>query len=181
MELIEKALQVACQAHEGQYRKLTKIPYISHPIAVGMILMKAGYGEEVVAAGLLHDTVEDTKLTLEEIKLMFGQKIAFIVESCSEPDKSLPWEVRKKHTIQFLKTVSEEIRVVACADKLHNVHSICNDYEQNGEKVWSKFNRGKEQQEWYYRSVFASLGHLSEFKLLEDLRDAIERLFGKPE
>lgn len=177
MELIEKALQTAALAHEGQYRKNTNIPYIVHPVAVGIILQKAGYSNEVIAAGILHDTVEDTDLTLSDIEQEFSYEIATIIEGCSEPDKSLSWEERKQHTIEFLKTASEEIRVVACADKLHNARSIRQDVEQSGEEVWSRFKRGKDQQEWYYRNVLKSLGHSSTFPLLEELKMEIERLF----
>lgn len=177
MEIIEKALQIASAAHENQYRKRTKIPYITHPAAVGMILLKAGYSEEIIAGGILHDTVEDTEVSLEEIKRIFGSKIAEIVEGCSEPDKSLSWEERKEHTIHFLKTAPEEVRVVACADKLHNVKSIIRDYEMNGETVWTRFKRGRDQQEWYYRNIIKSLGALSSFELLDQLKEEVDKLF----
>ncbi|OLS40615.1 HD domain-containing protein [Bacillus sp. MRMR6] len=177
MELIEKALQIASKGHLGQVRKNTDIPYFTHPVAVGMILMKAGCRDELVAAGILHDTVEDTKLTLEDIKREFGPKIAEIVAGCSEPDKSLSWQERKDHTIDFLKIASEEIRIVACADKLHNIKSIYKDYEQVGDSVWSRFNAGKEQQKWYYTNMVESLGHQSSFPLLEELKTEVERLF----
>ncbi len=177
MEIIEKALQIASAAHENQYRKQTKIPYITHPAAVGMILLKAGYSEEIIAAGILHDTVEDTAVSLEDIKRIFGFKIAEIVEGCSEPDKSLFWEERKEHTIHFLKTAPEEVRVVACADKLHNVKSIIRDYEKYGETVWTRFKRGKDQQEWYYRNIIESLGALSSFELLDQLKEEVDKLF----
>jgi len=177
MELIDKALQIASLAHEGQYRKNTKIPYIAHPVAVGMILQKAGYHDGMIAAGVLHDTVEDTDLTIADIERDFGKEVAMIVEGCSEPDKSLSWEERKEHTIEYLRTAPEEIRIVACADKLHNVRSIRQDVEHSGEEVWSRFKRGKEQQEWYYRNVMQSLGYSSEFPLLEELKLEVERLF----
>lgn len=177
MNLIEKALQVAAKAHDHQYRKKTDIPYITHPVGVGMILMKAGYDEELITAGILHDTVEDTTLTLEDIERIFGLKIAKIVEGCSEPDKTLPWEERKKHTIEYLKTAPIEIRVVVCADKLHNIQSINDDYEQIGEDVWTKFKRGKDKQKWYYTNVLASLGLESSFDLLEELKIEMNRLF----
>jgi (p)ppGpp synthase/HD superfamily hydrolase len=179
MKLVEKALQVAAVAHDGQYRKNSKIPYISHPMAVGMILQKAGYRDEIIAAGILHDTVEDTDLSLANIEREFGEEIAEIVEGCSEPDKSLSWEERKEHTIAYLKTASEEIRIVVSADKLHNVRSILHDVEHDGESVWDRFKRGRDQQEWYYRNVIESLGHLSKFQLLEELKLEVERLFEK--
>ncbi|MCM3666236.1 HD domain-containing protein [Mesobacillus subterraneus] len=177
MDKIYKALEIAAMAHEGQYRKNTKIPYIAHPVAVGMILQKAGYSEEMVAAGILHDTIEDTELTIADIEREFGTEIAAIVAGCSEPDKSLFWEERKEHTIEFLKTAPVEIRVVACADKLHNVKSIRTDEEQNGDTVWTRFRRGKVQQEWYYRNVIGSLGYASKFPLLEELELEVNRLF----
>jgi (p)ppGpp synthase/HD superfamily hydrolase len=177
MDVIEKALELASKFHEGQYRKNTDILYITHPVTVGMMLLKKGYSEEVVAAGILHDTVEDTSLTLEEIKREFGSNIAEIVEGSSEPDKSLPWKARKEHTIEFLKTASEDIRAVVCADKLHNIRSIIRDYEQVGEEVWSRFNAGKEQQKWYYTNVVDSLGAQSSFELLIELGKEVDKLF----
>ncbi|PLR75753.1 phosphohydrolase [Bacillus sp. V3-13] len=177
MELIDKALQVASKAHQNQFRKQTDIPYISHPATVGMLLLKGGYSEEIVAAGILHDTVEDTDITIQDIKHEFGLKIAEIVEGCSEPDKSLSWEERKEHTIEFLKSASVEIRAVACADKLHNLQSIRREYEHVGDTVWNRFKRGRQQQEWYYRSLVDSLGCAFTFPLLEELSQEIERLF----
>lgn len=177
MNVIEKALQTASQAHENQYRKNTKIPYLIHPVAVGMILMKEGYDDEIIAAGILHDTVEDTFLSLADITNQFGKRISDIVEGCSEPDKSLPWEDRKKHTIESLKTASMDVRVVVCADKLHNIRSIKDDLEMNGEAVWGRFKRGKQHQEWYYRSVAESLGSGETFTLLEILQKEVNQLF----
>lgn len=179
MDIIEKALQVASKAHENQYRKHTEIPYITHPVAVGMMLMKEGYDEEVIAAGILHDTVEDTALTLTDIEKLFGSRVSFLVEGCSEPDKSLSWEERKQHTIEFLKTASFEIRAVACADKLHNIRTIIDDYEKVGNEVWNRFNRGRKQQEWYYTNIAKSLGYLSTFPLQKELAKAADDLFSR--
>lgn len=179
MKKVEKALQIASKSHRNQCRKNTDIPYITHPVTVGMMLMKAGYDDDIIAAGILHDTVEDTKLTLKDIEREFGPRIARIVEGCSEPNKSLPWKERKEHTIEFLKTASEEIRVVACADKLHNIRSIIKDYEQQGDAVWNIFNAGKEQQAWYYTNIVDSLCHQSSFPLLKELEVEVNLLFKK--
>ena len=177
MNIIEQALRTASQAHEGQYRKGTKIPYITHPVAVGIILIKAGYNDEVVAAGILHDTVEDTILTLKDIEQEFGPEIAEMVAGSSEPDKSLPWKARKEHTVEFLKSASTDIRAVVCADKLHNIRSIINDYKLDGEEVWNRFKRGKVQQQWYYTSLVESLGMDYTSPLLEELKKEVKRLF----
>ncbi len=93
--LTDLAVEVAVKAHQKQSRKGTDTPYITHPLAVGIILAKAGCSDDVIIAGILHDTVEDTPITLDYIGDTFGNKVAGIVKGASEPDKSLPWEERK--------------------------------------------------------------------------------------
>jgi (p)ppGpp synthase/HD superfamily hydrolase len=122
-----------------------------------MMLARAGFDPEVIAAGILHDTVEDTYVTLGEIEEEFGPHIASIVEGCSEPDKSATWEERKEHTIYYLRTAPYEVRAVACADKLHNLSTVAEGYPRLGDAIWSRFKRGRQEQEWYYRSLAASL------------------------
>ncbi len=181
MDLIEKAISFAAQAHDGQLRKGTNIPYISHPYTVGMILLKENCSEEVVIAGILHDTIEDTTVTYEELAREFGSKVANLVQAASEPDKSLPWKERKRHTIQYLRTAStEEIQVIT-ADKLHNLRSIRQDLTVLGDVIWSRFNRGKEEQHWYYSRIVQVLASSrgSEFSLIKDLEDEIFAVFGE--
>jgi len=159
MNKVFAAIDIAANAHKNQFRKGTNTPYITHPYAVGMILQKEGCAEDIVVAGNLHDTVEDTIINLEYLRNKFGNKVALIVEGCSEPDKSLQWEERKEHTIEYLKTAIPVIKAVACADKLHNVLTMLEDYQKEGEKLWMRFNRGREKQEWYYRNLVQSLMH----------------------
>lgn len=151
--LIEKAIEVAVREHWHQKSKGSDIPYITHPIAVGLILAREGYQDGLIAAGILHDTLEDTGLTFERLSAEFGKDVAEIVAGCSEPDKSLSWERCKEHTVEFLATAPLDIRVVACADKLNNIRRIASDYREFGDAVWSRFKRGREKQEWYYRTV----------------------------
>src|SRR5689334_15091995 len=156
--MLDRAIKVAARAHAGQVRKGTDVPYIYHPYAVGMMLARAGCDEEVVAGGILHDTVEDTHLTLEWIRDNFGERVAMIVDGCSEPNHSSErWETRKAHTLAYLRTAPWEVRVVACADKLHDVQSILAEGEDAGEGVWARFKRGRAEQEWYYRGLVDSL------------------------
>ena len=184
-EMIDVAIEVAEEAHRGQFRKGGGIPYISHPRAVARILSDAGCSEELVVAGILHDTVEDTSLTLDCIREQFGERVARIVQGCSEPDKSLPWEQRKQHTVEFLKTAPLEVRTVTCADKLHNLLTIIADYEVLGDDVWDRFSRGKSSQEWYYRELAASLCDQSDCHgtgtIFQLFRDSVETLFGNAE
>ena len=153
---IEEAIEVAAEAHQGQYRKGTNTPYITHPYAVGLILMETGCPEAVIIAGILHDTVEDTDLTLEFIRERFGDAIANIVDGCSE-DKALRWRARKTERIEALRTASPEICIVTCADKLHNLRTIISEYDLIGDAVWDRFHGGVEDQAWYYRSILGAI------------------------
>ncbi|HPZ09076.1 MAG TPA: HD domain-containing protein [Candidatus Eremiobacteraeota bacterium] len=152
-DIVFDALEFAVKAHRGQYRKGTNVPYIVHPIGVGKILIDCDCTNEVVVAGFLHDTVEDTPVTIEDIKKAFGEYVAFIVKSVSEPDKSDTWENRKKHTIEISKTAPLEVLLVEIADKLDNIKGLREACITDSMSVWNRFKRGKEKQEWYYRTL----------------------------
>jgi (p)ppGpp synthase/HD superfamily hydrolase len=178
MNMFDQAIEFAAKAHSSQYRKGTDIPYISHPYAVGMILLSANAQEEEVIAGILHDTLEDTDATEEDILQLFGQTVLSIVQGCSEPNKEASWEERKKHTLEYLNGASPSIRLVACADKLHNLRSIKRDLAGIGEVAWDRFKRGREPQKWYYTEIVRSLGSAGSFSLLEELEAEVEEVFG---
>ena len=151
--MIFQAIEFAAKAHSGQFRKGTKIPYIVHPLGVAKILIEHDCPEEVVVAGILHDTVEDTPITIDNIRHSFGEKVASLVQCASEPDKSDTWENRKRHTIEYLKTAPKDVLLVSLADKLDNIRAIRADYERVGDSLWTRFNGPKESQTWYYRSL----------------------------
>lgn len=179
MNLVEKAIVFAAAAHKHQTRKGTDIPYITHPFAVGMLLQGAGCSEEVVAAGILHDTLEDTEATYEGLVKEFGGRVADLVVAASENDKSLSWEERKQHTIDGLTDASMEELKVIVADKLHNLRSIGTDLHANGDMIWERFNRGKEKQHWYYASIVQVLAPRKEgFKLISELEEEVKGVFG---
>ncbi|WP_058307364.1 HD domain-containing protein [Gracilibacillus massiliensis] len=179
MNLIEKANILATKAHQHQNRKGTDIPYITHPYAVGMLLQQAKCSEEVIAAGILHDTLEDTDLTFEQLKEMFGKQVANYVLAASEQDKSLTWEERKQHTIDMLQDASIEDVQVIVADKLHNLRSIHHDLKANGDMIWQRFKRGKRDQHWYYASIVKALIHRkNEFELIKELEEEVLAVFG---
>jgi len=149
------AIEFAARAHREHYRKGTRIPYIAHLISVAKILIEYDCTEEIIVGGILHDTVEDTYVTLEDIHRSFGEKVASLVEAASEPDKSDTWENRKRHTIEYLKTAPMDVLILSCADKLDNIRSIKEDYERFGDSVWKRFRRAKDSQEWYYSALAA--------------------------
>jgi (p)ppGpp synthase/HD superfamily hydrolase len=181
MILIDLAIETALKSHAGQQRKGTDIPYAVHPLAVGMILAGAGCSDEVIAAGILHDTIEDTAIAIDQIQAMFGDKVASLVAACSEPDKSLPWEIRKRQLIASMKNAVPDVRVIACADKLHNLRTMVRDRELVGEDFWNRFNRGRSAQAWYYKEFVEALCQSSDQGkyewLFQTLRAEVQRFF----
>ena len=179
--IVDEALIFAARAHARQLRKSTDIPYIVHPVGVMLVLLESGERDpELLAAALLHDTVEDTSVTLTELRDRFGTRVAEIVEGCSEPDKRDTWEARKQHTVAYLKTAPRAIQLVSAADKLHNLRSMVADHAELGDALWSRFKRGRNDIAWYYRSVAASLneGEQRDHPLIRQLDETVENFFG---
>ncbi|MBQ7140851.1 MAG: HD domain-containing protein [Bacilli bacterium] len=158
MNIELKAREFAILAHKGQIRKSDpEKPMIIHPINVAQILKQYGFDENVIAAGYLHDVVEDTSYEINDIKNKFGDDIASLVNGASEPDKSLSWEERKKHTIKETKKLDLRHKVVICADKISNLEDLRILFEIKGEYDFSSFKRGFDKQKWYYEEVYNSL------------------------
>ncbi|MDR1017517.1 MAG: HD domain-containing protein [Lachnospiraceae bacterium] len=156
-DLINKATAFATKAHEGQLRKGTLRPYIVHPIEVGDIVASITSDEEIIAAAILHDTIEDTDTTEEDIRREFGDRVASMVALESE-DKSKTWFERKKHTIDMIPVEPLEVQIIALADKLSNIRDINRDYPVVGEELWNRFRmKDKEMIGWYYKGVRDSL------------------------
>ncbi len=152
-----EALAFAAQAHGevGQARKGSRFPYVSHPIRVAEVLARFDYGDDVVVAGFLHDTIEDTRTTVEDIAAKFGLRVAQLVTSASEPDKSLPWRARKEHTIEHLQQEHDaDALALIAADKLDNVRATTDMVRHLGaETTWGLFNAPQSEQHWYFRSI----------------------------
>lgn len=180
MNIKEKAKKFAIKAHMGQVRKSEPDkPMIMHPISVGTMLEEYGYDDQVVAAGYLHDVVEDTKYTIEDIEKEFGKEIADLVMGASEPDKSLSWEERKKHTIEETKTLPLRNKLIVCADKINNLEDMMIIFERNGKKDFSAFKRGEKDQKWYFTNVYESLinNEDKDLPIFKRLKNVIEIVF----
>lgn len=177
------AIEFATRAHRGQYRKSTRIPYIVHPLNVVKLLVESGCPDEVVIAGALHDTVEDTPVTREEIRARFGDAVADLVDAVTEPSRSAPWEERKRAILARLATAPLPVLQLEAADKLDNLRSIQQDYLRQGDAVWERFNRPRPYQHWHYASLadlfkqrvpdYASIPLFNDFVL------TVEEVFGK--
>jgi (p)ppGpp synthase/HD superfamily hydrolase len=152
MNIAERSKVFATKAHEGQTRKSTGAPYILHPIRVATILAQAGMRPVVVGAGYNHDTVEDTDVTIEDIRIEFGDEMAELVGYNTE-DKEKSWLERKTHTIEQLKTGTIEQKALVVADKFANLLELMENYHTLGEDIWKSFKRGREDQYWYFSGV----------------------------
>lgn len=147
-----QAKALALKVHSGQYRKGDGSPMVTHVIRVAETLEKYGFPEDVVIAGYLHDSVEDTDLTFEDIEKAFGANVRRIVAGNTE-DKEKSWTERKQHTIDWIKVAPLEIRALIVADKLDNLRSMMYDYSIQGEELWKVFKKGRTEQSWYFTSV----------------------------
>ena len=158
MDMKEKAKLFAIKAHKGQIRKSDKEkPMIIHPINVANILSEYGYDDNVLAAAYLHDVIEDTKYTKEDLLKEFNEDIVSLVLGATEEDKSLSWEERKTITIDKVKDLDLRHKVVVCADKISNLEDMRIIFEVNGKRDFSAFKRGFDKQKWYYTEVYNSL------------------------
>jgi (p)ppGpp synthase/HD superfamily hydrolase len=155
VEGLYEALAFAVEAHGRvrQARKGTSFPYVIHPLRVGEILYRHGCDEDVIRAGLLHDTIEDAQVTRDELAARFGERVAELVVGASEPDRSAPWRERKQHTIEHVRTAPGDVVEVLAADKLDNVRSIRESLAERGDETWKLFNAGEADQRWYYREL----------------------------
>lgn len=179
----QSALRFAKLAHDGQVRKGTKKPYVSHCMEVARILHKNGYSEDCIVAGLLHDTVEDTDVTLNDIRIGFGEKVEKIVKYVTaDMSPELSWTERKVRYIKNLTDAPEESIAVASADKLHNITETFEQWLKVGDSVFLIFNAGKKEQQWYYRSLtemFFIRGLFFENKSLLKMTRSINKVLGK--
>ncbi len=142
--LLDRAFQLAAWAHRNQLRKGSGQPYISHPAMVALLVQRAGFDDETVAAAVLHDVVEDTDTSLDEIAREFGPRVGRLVDLLSEKKldaagRKRPWEVRKQEKYEAIRTAPIEAKAIALADKLHNLHSMLDDL-QAGRPIWERFN-----------------------------------------
>ena len=158
-ERIAKALALAVEAHDGQKRKGTDIPYVAHPMGVAAIALDYGATEDQAIAALLHDVLEDGGPQFTPvIRERFGETVLAIVEGCTDgvPDaqgKKADWKERKLQYLDHLARASDEIILVSGADKLHNARAIVSDLQSVGLKVFDRFTVGRDGTLWYYRQL----------------------------
>lgn len=182
-ELLDRAIIFAVRAHAGTERRGKGFPYVVHPLEAVAIVATMTSDQELMAAAVLHDTVEDTATTLEQIRAAFGDRVATLVDAESDitvedADKADSWHERRQAAIHRLTHASRDAKIVALGDKLSNMRAIARDYAQQGDALWSSFHvKTREPHEWYYRGLARALRELHDTPAYKEFERLINQVF----
>ncbi len=182
-KLLDTAIIFATNMHKGQFRKGTKIPYILHPLEAAAIVGTMTTDDEIIAGAALHDVVEDTDTTVEQVRELFGDRVAELV-ACESEDKrenlsaQSTWKIRKQETLNHLKTAPVDVKMITLGDKLSNMRAIHRDYISVGDKLWDRFNqKDKNEHHWYYQSIADCLTELKDFQVYKEYCKLVRKTF----
>lgn len=182
-QLLDRAIVFAVKAHAGTERRGKGFPYIVHPMEAMEIVATMTPDQELLAAAALHDTVEDTAVTIDQIRAEFGDRVASLVEAesdvmvegVSEEDS---WHARKQAAMDRLARAPHDAKMVALGDKLSNMRAIARDYAMQGDKLWSLFHASDpKDHEWHYRGLADSLRELSGTFAFQEFESLIDQVF----
>ena len=185
-QFLDKAIVFAVKAHANTERRGKGFPYIVHPLEALSIVASMTPDQELLAAAVLHDTVEDTDVTIEQIRNEFGERVASLVSDESEErtpgmDKVASWRSRKEAAINHLANASRDAKMVALGDKLSNMRAIYQDYCMIGDALWDRFHapNGRADHEWHYRGLVNALSDLADTAAFKEFADLVDRVFGR--
>ena len=182
----DKVIAFTVKAHSGMIRKVRKTPYILHPMEVASIAGLITDDLEVIAAALMHDTVEDTHITLDDIEENFGKRVRDLVASETEDKmKSLPseqtWEIRKRRSLEVLKNAEDiGVKVLWLSDKLSNMRSFAMEHELIGDALWEKLNmKDPAKHAWYYRTIADYTKEFKDHPAWREYNALLNKVFGE--
>ena len=182
-ELLDRAIIFAVHAHAGTERRGKGYPYIVHPMEAVEIVATMTADQELLAAAALHDTVEDTDVTVEQLRAEFGERIASLVadESDVMPEgmtEEASWHQRKQAAIDRLSKASYDAKMVALGDKLSNMRAIARDYDEIGDALWNRFHTNDpKEHEWHYRGLADALHELDNTMAYKEFESLINKVF----
>ena len=187
-DLLDRAIVFAVQAHHNTERRGKGFPYIVHPMEAVEIVATITPDQELLAAAALHDTIEDTDVTVEQLREAFGNRVAELVHSESDQldgevftggnNEEETWHARKQAAINRLAAASHDAKIVAMGDKLSNMRAIWRDYQQKGDTLWQIFHvKDKASHEWHYRGLAASLSELNDTFAYQEFVRLIDEVF----
>ena len=182
--LVDAAIRFAVDAHAGTERRGKGFPYVLHVLEAAAIVASMSPDPELLAAAVLHDTVEDTDVTLEQIRAQFGARVAALVEAETDrlfavEDESKTWRARKQAAIDRIAAAPLDAKRVALGDKLSNMRAIAMDYRRQGDALWTLFHApgGRADHAWHYRGLAASLAELKDTDAYREFIGLIEEVF----
>jgi len=184
-DLLDRAILFAVNAHAGTERRGKGFPYIVHPLEAVEIVATITSDQELLAAAALHDTIEDTPVTEEDIRKEFGDRIASLVadesdvfpEGLSEEES---WHLRKQQAIDRLAAASHDAKIVALGDKLSNMRAIARDYAVKGDELWKIFHvKDPKDHAWHYRGLLEALRELEDTFAFREFERLINEVFGE--
>jgi myo-inositol-1(or 4)-monophosphatase len=181
--LLDHAIVFAVKAHAGTERRGKGYPYIVHPMEAVEIVATMTADQELLAAAALHDTVEDTEVTVVQIRAEFGERIASLVADESEEmpigvTEEASWHDRKRSAIDRLSKASLDAKMVALGDKLSNMRAIARDYARQGDALWNLFHaKGRKDHEWHYRGLADALRELEGTSAFQEFERLINQVF----
>ncbi len=182
--LFDHAVTFAVKAHSGTERRGKGFPYVIHLMEAAEIVATITPDQDLLAAAMLHDTVEDTDVTLDDLRREFGDRIASLVEAESDvrledESEEESWHRRKQEAIDRLSAAPLDAKIVALGDKLSNMRAIARDYAVQGDSLWRLFHvTEKEEHEWHYRGLAQALGDLNVTLAYKEFVNLIETVFG---
>ena len=181
--ILDRAIVFAVRAHAGTERRGKGFPYIVHPMEAVEIVATMTNDQELLAAAVLHDTVEDTDTTIEHIRNEFGDRVAsFVAAESDEPHQSRDsienWRNRKQAAMDRLASASRDAKIVALGDKLSNMRAIARDYAEQGDQLWDLFHsKDPKDHEWHYRGLAEALSELRDTLAYKEFENLINQVF----
>lgn len=181
--LLDTAIKFAVDAHKGAERRGKGFPYIIHPMEATEIVSTMTSDQELLAAAMLHDCIEDTPVTYDQIKDEFGKRVADLVRSESDivvenKTESESWHERKQAAIDRIANSSRDAKIVAMGDKLSNMRAINRDYKEIGDKLWDKFHvTDKSEHKWHYVGLLHSLDELQDTFAYKEFEKLLKEVF----
>ncbi len=175
---IKRAIQFAARKHHGQLRRETEpLPYVTHLFSVALLVAEDGADDDVVTAALLHDTIEDTGTTREEIVAAFNERVATLVESVSEAKEKdgekLGWKERKADYLARLERASDDAVLIAIADKVDNIESKLEAFEREGVALLKYWKQPPAEYLWFHgEALRIAQAHLPDHPLTKRLTEA---------
>ena len=181
--LLDRAITFAVKAHQGMERKGKGFPYIVHPMESVCIVATMTNDQELLAAAALHDVIEDTDTTAEDLKKEFGERVAMLVEAESDDktggSKAETWRQRKQATLDRLRNADLDIKIVALGDKLSNMRAIAHDYAVLGDELWNRFTvKDPAEHAWRYHALAEALNDLSDTDAYKEFYTLVNKTFG---